>query len=233
MQLKESYILITGGSLGIGKASAKLLIEAGANVAITGRDLGRVKEAADELGAIAIAADVSSSKDVERTYAELSEHFPKLDALINNAGIGSFQTLVELDESAMREVWETNVLGATLMAKHAAKLFIEQNYGNIINVASTAALKGFARGTSYASTKFALRGLSECWRAELRPHNVRVVTICPSEVTTAFNNPERHEREMEPNKLRSVDIAHTVKAALEMDDRGFIPELNVFATNPF
>ena len=75
--------------------------------------------------------------------------------------------------------------------------------------------------------------MTQCWQAELRKHNVRVILINPSEVTTAFNIETREERPEVPNKLRGEEIAHAIKGALEMDDRGFIPELTVWATNPF
>ena len=105
--------------------------------------------------------------------------------------------------------------------------------GNIINIASTAALKGFARGTVYAASKFAVRGLTQCWQAELRKENIRVMLVNPSEVTTAFNNKKRIERDEEKKKLTPKEIAHAIVSAIKMDKRGFIPELNVWATNPF
>ena len=197
------------------------------------RSQDRLHRTAEELGIFAITADVSVPADVARTYAELLDELEGLDVLINNAAVGGQQELVELDPDRMSEIWRINVLGATLMAKEAARLFVAQKHGSIINVASTAALKGYAGGSMYASSKFALRGLSECWRAELRPYNVRVSTICPSEVTTAFGSADGIERPEQPNKLRGDDIAHVIKASLEMDDRGFIPELPVFATNPW
>ena len=130
-------------------------------------------------------------------------------------------------------VYSVNVFGAALMAKYAAKLFKKQNYGNIINIASTAGTKGFANGTVYASSKFALRGMTQCWQAELRKYNVRVILVNPSEVLTAFGDDEGKERKEVSNKLRSYEIAHTIVSTLEMDDRGFIPEVTVWATNPF
>jgi 3-oxoacyl-[acyl-carrier protein] reductase len=232
MELQNARILITGGSLGIGKATALTLANSGAKVAITGRNKDRLQSAAEETGAFGIIADVSVADDVKRSYSDAIAALGGLDVLVNNAGFGIFSDLLEISEEDMRQVWETNVLGATLMAQAAAKGFVEQGSGTIINVASTAANKGFARGSAYASSKFALKGLSECWRAELRPHNVRVSTVFPSEVTTAFNN-NGEERSEQANKLRSSEIAHAIKAIIEMDDRGFIPELNVFATNPF
>ena len=141
--------------------------------------------------------------------------------------------LVDLKREDLEYVYGINVFGAAMMAKEAAKIFVEQNYGNLINIASTAALKGYARGTTYSSSKFALRGMNECWRAELRPHNVRVMLIDPSYVPTAFGTADGEEKPVEPNKLTPAEIAHSIVAVLEMDDRGFIPELAVWATNPF
>jgi 3-oxoacyl-[acyl-carrier protein] reductase len=234
MKINGSKILITGGSLGIGKATAQTLVEGGAEVIITGRDNNRLASAADMTGAIPFVADVAKSDDILKTYQFIREKWGRLDALINNAGIGSQSDhLTDVTEQDFLNVYQVNVIGAAMMAKYAAEMFKEQRYGNIINIASTAARKGYERGTVYASSKFALRGMTECWQAELRKYNVRVMLINPSEVTTAFGNPDRIERNVQSNRLRSEEIAHTVKASLEMDDRGFIPELTVFATNPW
>ncbi len=134
---------------------------------------------------------------------------------------------------AFHNVYDVNVFGAALMASEAAKIFKKQKSGNIINIASTAGTKGFANGTVYSSSKFALRGMTQCWQAELRKYNVRVILVNPSEVTTAFGDDERKEKPEVKNKLRPLEIAHTIVSTLEMDDRGFIPEVTVWATNPF
>jgi 3-oxoacyl-[acyl-carrier protein] reductase len=167
------------------------------------------------------------------TYELFLGKFDGLDCLVNNAGIGEFPTIEELTIEAFMKVYSVNVFGAAMMAKKAAEIFKKQNHGNIINIASTAALKGFARGTVYSSSKFALRSMTECWQAELRPFNIRVMQVNPSEVTTAFGNKERIERAEVANKLTSDEIAHTIKTMLEMDDRGMIPEVTVWASNPF
>lgn len=233
MDLSNASILLTGGSLGIGKETARTLVQAGAKVVMTGRNPERVAAAAAETGAIAVTANVADPADVARTYTEFFEHCDRLDCLINNAGIGVFPELADVTLEDFQQVYAVNVFGAALMAQKAAEIFKEQNKGNIVNIGSTASLKGFARGTVYASSKFALRGMTECWQAELRKHNVRVFQVNPSEVATAFANPERVERTAADNKLRPQEIAHTIKALLEMDDRGFVPEHAVWATNPW
>ena len=126
MKLENSTILLTGGSLGLGKAAARMLIDAGANVAITGRNSSRLREIAKELGAFPIVADVANENDVFKTYAEFLDKFGRLDCLINNAGTGTFDKLVDFKAEDFRRVWEINVLGTALMAREAAKLFINR-----------------------------------------------------------------------------------------------------------
>ncbi len=233
MDIKDAHFLVTGGSLGIGKAVARELVNKGSRVMITGRDQARLDQAAAETGAVPFVADVANEADVKKTYDAFFRQFDRLDGLINNAGIGLRKEVTGLEASDFEKVFQVNVIGAAMMGKQAALHFKEQNHGAIVNIGSTAALKGYPGGSVYVSSKFALRGMTYCWQAELRPFNVRVLLVNPSEVTTAFGNPERKERREEDRKLRSQEIAHAVISGLEMDDRGFIPELAVFATNPW
>ena len=234
MKLKNATALVTGGSSGIGRAIAETLAKSGARVAITGRDKTRLEETARAIGAqVAVQADVSKENDVSRTYREVLGEFGGLDILVNNAGVGTFKPLVETDRAAFEAVFATNVTGAMLMGREAAKHFVERGKGgNIVNISSTAGLRGAAGGTAYYASKFVLRGMTECWRVELRKHNIRVFLVNPSEVITNFAATAGFAQKENPTKLRSEDIAYIVKAVLEMEDRGFTPELSVFATNP-
>ncbi|MDX1652507.1 MAG: SDR family oxidoreductase [Brumimicrobium sp.] len=234
MNLKNKIVLITGGNSGLGKATAELMIEKGAKVIITGRDYEKSKEVAKNIGALPYACDVTDDEQIDDLYKFIMEEFGRLDILINNAGIGGHYPLTEISREEMKRTYEVNVFGATMVARGAALIFKEQQNGNIVNVASTASLKGYANGSIYSSSKFALRGLTQCWQAELRKHNVRVIQINPSEVPTAFGNEEtRKEKPLEENKLSPREIAHTIVSSLEMDNRGYIPEVTVHATNPF
>ncbi len=232
MDLRNAVALITGGSSGIGYAIAQCLAANGTRVAITGRDQGRLTQAARELGAHPVCADVSVEADVERTYREVLQKFGDLDILVNNAGAGVFKNLVDVDRRDFDTVFATNVTGVMLMAREAAKHFIKRQRGNIVNISSTAGLRGAPGGTAYYASKFALRGMTECWRAELRKFNVRVFLVNPSEVLTNFFAKAGLTQKENATKLHGEDIAHMVKAALEMNDRGFTPELSIFATNP-
>ncbi len=164
--------------------------------------------------------------------ADVMKTFGDLDILINNAGVGVLKPLVDFDLKSFENVFATNVTGPMLMAREAAKIFIKRNRGDIINIASTAGYRGAANGTAYYASKFALRGMTECWRAELRKYNIRVMLVSPSEVITNFAATAGIQQKDNPSKLRGEDIAHGVRSVLEMNDRGFTTELTVFATNP-
>ena len=241
MKINHAKVLITGGTSGIGLATAAMLKQEGAQVVVTGRDSNRLEKTVTALGIHGIQADITKEEDVIRLVREANQKMNGLNVLINNAGFGYIAPLVEIKPELFDHVWRTNVLGAALSAKECAKIFIQQNYGNIINIASTSALKGNATASPYAATKFALRGMTESWREELRKYNVRVMLINPSEVMTSFASNRvtpagKHLKEYTDKetqtKLRGEEIAHTIKSLLEMDDRGFVTEVTVFATNP-
>lgn len=233
MELKDKIVVVTGGTAGIGLAIAIRAQEKGAKVIVTGRDKTKIEKAKNDKTLFAFRCDVSDEKEVTGFYEEIKKQFGRIDVLVNNAGYGYFSEIDKVDTNKFEDVFATNVKGAMFMAREAAKIFKEQNSGAIVNISSTAGKKGFPAGTPYVATKFALKGMTECWRAELRKHNVRVVLVNPSEVQTPFSvNAGRGEKAFNETKLIAEDIAYAVISALEMDDRGFIPEFSVFATNP-
>ena len=233
MDLKNAAVLVTGGSCGIGLEAARLLRAQGARVAICARHKDVLEAAAQEIGALPIVADVSKEDDVLRMISTVVKEYGDYNVLINNAGFGLFASLLELTGDEFFRVWETNVLGAMLVARESAKHFVGRSYGNIVNISSTAGQRGFANGTAYCASKFAVHGMTECWRAELRQHNIRVMQVNPSEVQTSFGAGESAQTKSEnTTKLYASDIALVIASMLEIEDRGFVTESTIWATNP-
>lgn len=234
MFIKDSHVIITGGSSGIGRETAKEFISKGAKVLITGRDKDKLESVASDIGAIPMLFDIADLESIPKKTKEAMELLGgKLDTLVNNAGIGLLAKLGEIPIDHFKKVYNTNVFGLALFTQEIVPYFKSQQYGNIINVGSTGSLRGAAGGTVYAGSKFALRAMTLTWQIELRKDNIRVSQINPSEVTTAFANEERVEREEEVNKLGGQDIAHGIVSMVEMRDKAFVTEMTVLATNPF
>ncbi|MGD1844971.1 MAG: SDR family oxidoreductase [Salibacteraceae bacterium] len=232
MNLQEAKVLITGGSSGIGYATAQLLQQQGAQVFICSRKAADVERVKSELSVAGTVCDVSQEDQVEQLVSTAISELGGLNVLVNNAGFGAFAPLTATSTEDFTKVWETNVRGAFFVGRAVAKHFVAQETGNLINIGSTAAKKGFANGTAYCASKFALAGMTECWRAELRPYNVRVTQLNPSEVITQFGSKLGFEPKNTERKLKPSEIAHTIASLLTLNDIGFVPELSVWATNP-
>ena len=234
MNLEGKNILITGGSLGIGKETAKHLVSKGANVLITGRSKRRLEEAQEYTRSNYIVFDIADLDSIPDKAQEcLNMLDNRVDVLINNAGTGCRRNVDELNIEDFLHVYNVNVFGLSILTKEIIPAMKTLDKGTIINIGSTASLKGYKGGSVYASSKFAVRALTQCWQAELRPFNIRVCQVNPSEVPTAFANKDRKERKEIENKLTTKEISHAITSVVEMDERGFINELNVWATNPF
>jgi 3-oxoacyl-[acyl-carrier protein] reductase len=222
--------LVTGGSQGIGAAVVEQARQAGHQVVFTGRDEARVQEVARKTGAHGVRADVGVPDDNARTLQVCQERMGGVDVLVNNAGYAYRAEIGSLDLEEMRREFDTNVFGLVDITNRVVPLMKAQGAGDIVNIASTSGMKGAAGGTAYSGSKWAVRGISQCWQAELRPHGIRVVSLCPSEVQTDFGGRSGRNN---PNKLYAGDIAATIMAALDMPRRALWPELAVFANNPW
>ena len=181
-----------------------------------------------------IEFDISNHKNIKKNALKCMDILKgRVDVLINNAGVGVRSSISELNIDDFLKVFNVNVFGLALFTKEITPYMIKKSYGTIVNIGSTASLKGYKNGSIYSSSKFAVRCLTQCWQAELRPYNIRVCQINPSEVTTAFGSHERKERKEVHNKLTPKEISHSIVSVIEMEDRGFVNELNIWATNPF
>lgn len=228
--MESRRFLITGGSQGIGAAIVERARSAGHQVVFTGRNQSLLDAIARKTGAHGFAADVAKPEDNERTVAFCQERMGGVDVLINNAGYAYRGEIGSLDLDAMKDMFDVNVFGLVDITNRVVGEMKARGDGDIVNIASTSGMKGAAGGTSYSGSKWAVRGISQCWQAELRPHGVRVVCICPSEVQTNFGGRGGRNN---PNKLYAQDIADTIMAGLELPRRVLWPEVAVFANNPW
>ena len=228
--MESKRFLVTGGSQGIGAAVVEHARQAGHQVVFTGRNQQLIDAMGERTGASGVRADVAVDADNARTLDTCLSKMGGVDVLINNAAYAYRGEIGALDVSSMKKMFDTNVFGLVDITNRIVPSMKAQGSGDIVNIASTSGMKGAATATPYAGSKWALRGISQCWQAELRPHGIRVVCVCPSEVQTNFGgNVGRNN----PNKLYADDIAATIMAALNMPRRTLWPELAVFANNPW
>ncbi len=223
-------LLITGASQGIGAALVEQARAAGHQVTFTGRDRARIDALASKTGAHGVVADVARGDDNQRAVDEAFARMGGIDVLVNNAGYAYRAEIGSLDLAAMKKMFETNVFGLVDITNRVVPHLKAQAFGDIVNLASTSGMKGAPTGTAYSGSKWAVRGITQCWQAELRPHNIRVGCICPSEVQTNFGGRTGRNN---PNKLFAEDIAATILAGLHLPQRVLWTELAVFATNPW
>ncbi len=222
--------LVTGGSQGIGAAIVHRARAAGHQVVFTGRSEAHIAATARESGATGMRADIASDTDNQRVVDHCASLMGGIDVLINNAGVGYNAEIGALDVNAMRGLFATNVFGMVDLTNRIVPLMKTQAAGDIVNIASTSGTKGAKGATAYAASKWAVRGITQCWQAELRPHGIRVVSILPSEVQTNWMGKTGRNN---PNKLYAEDIAATIMAGIDMPRRVLWTELAIFANNPW
>ena len=229
-------VLVSGAGSGIGKAIAFLFARLGATLAICGRKLDALEDCAEKLRALSgrevfvHPMTIRDPAQVEGLLDAVWERFGGIDVLVNNAGYAYRAEIGALDVAAMRAMFETNVFGLVDLTNRVVPHLKAHAFGDIINLASTSGMKGAPGGTAYSGSKWAVRGITQCWQAELRPFGIRVGCICPSEVQTNFGGRGGRNN---PNKLYAADIAATILAGVHLPQRVLWTELAVFATNPW
>jgi len=228
--MSSQRFLVTGGSKGIGAAVVTLAREAGHQVVFTGRNESLIKQTAASTGAHGIHADVSKGDDNARTVQECLTRMGGIDVLVNNAAFPYTGEIGSIDVAEMKRMFDTNVFGMVDLTNRIVPLMKQAGAGDIVNLASTSGMKGNKGQTPYGASKWAVRGISQVWQAELRPFGIRVVCVCPSEVQTNWAGRAGRNN---PNKLYARDIAGTIFSALNMPRNVLWPEVAVFANNPW
>lgn len=236
--LKGKTALITGGSRGLGKAIALALATEGVNVAITGRNEDLLKSVVKELEEKGVKSsyavfDVSNKKEVYENLNQLQKDFGTFDILVNNAGIAAFGGVLDMDDEQWEDIVRTNLLGPYYVSKSVVPSMVEKMSGDIINISSTAGLKGNAATSAYSASKFGLIGMSESMMLELRKHNIRVTTLTPSTIASDMSKEVLKITDGNPEKvLQPEDFAELVADLLKLNKRAMLASAALWSTNP-
>jgi 3-oxoacyl-[acyl-carrier protein] reductase len=238
MELKNRSAIITGAGKGIGKAIATALAAEGVNLGLVARTSSDLEALQAELTSkygvsVHIAtADIAVKSDVDQAVEALKESLGSIDILINNAGIGTFGTLLDMEPEQWERIIQTNVMGTYYVTRAALPTMLAQSSGSIINIASTAGERGFATGSAYCASKFAVIGMTEALMQEVRKSNIRVTALTPSTVNTELASNAGLKIGDEDRMMQAEDMAELVLAALKLPDRVFIKTAGIWTTNP-
>ena len=236
--LKGKTALITGGGRGLGKAVALALAAEGVNVAITGRNENNLKSVAAEIESKGVKSsysvfDVTDKKQVFTSLEKLQNDFGKFDILINNAGIAAFGGILEMDDEQWEDIVKTNLFGPYYVVKAVVPGMVEKKSGDVVNISSTAGLKGNALTSAYSASKFGLIGMSESMMFELRKQNIRVTTLTPSTISTDMAKTDLKITDGNPEKvLQPEDFAELVVDLLKLNKRAMLASAALWSTNP-
>lgn len=235
MSFEGKIAVVTGGGSGIGRATAELLADQGARVAIVDRDEERALAAARAIGsdqAIGLCADVSNEADVRAAVERVLATWGRIDLLHNQAGIlhPADASILEIDEAAIDGTLAVNVKGQMLAAKHVARAMVAGGGGAIVNTASDLSFIALSGVAAYVTSKAAITGLTRAMAVDLAPHNIRVNAVCPGFIYTEMTaglaaNPQILEPMKEEYLLKQLgqpdDVAHAV-AYLLSDHAKFV-----------
>ena len=205
--MTQRTVIVTGASSGIGMETAVAFARRGYAVVLAARRADRLDQVADQCRAtggtaMAVPTDVADRRQVEALVARTMDAFGRVDVMVNNAGFGLFALVHETGEQDMRRIFETNFFGVFHGCHAVAPIMIRQRSGHIFNVSSVIGKRGTPFHGAYSATKFAIVGLSDSMRVEMRPYGVHVTCVCPALTATEFFQHSRRSRAAESSFQR-------------------------------
>lgn len=221
MELQGKVVVVTGASMGIGEAVAKIFADQGGSVVLLSRDAARAEAARLRVGhaerTIALACDVRHVEEIDRVVALTLHHFQHIDVWINNAGHGLLDSVAELDMAACHDMFETNFFGAVSGMQAAIRVMRQQGGGTIINISSVAGHIPLPFHSAYSATKFALNAIGKGARVELKNAGINVLSVCPGYVRTDFGQNAVRGKELKqvrPTSVRGISAERVARATL-------------------
>jgi len=236
MNLKNKTAIVTGGTKGIGRGIAEALIREGVSVCISARHQDEVDRAVKELNeskkgrAMGLVCDVRRHDQVAALIDHTVKELGGLDILINNAGVGSFETVEQTSPEDFRAVLETNLFGVFYCCHEAIPQMKQRGGGYIINISSLAGANPHPRMAAYNASKFGLNGFSEALMQEVRHDNIKVSYIMPGSVNTEFGGDSPNDEKSW--QLTPADIARVVIDLLHHDDRALPSRVEIRPSRP-
>ena len=235
-QLAGKVAIITGGNRGVGLATARRLAQAGAAVAIVGRDADQlavaeasIRDAVANARVLGIAGNVTDPASMERAIQQAESGLGGVDILVNNAGIGRYGPVAEQPVEEWRRVIEVNLLGVFYATRAALPAIRRRGGGQIIAISSGAARQGYPNMSAYCSSKAALEGFMRALAAEVANEPIKCATIVPGSILTDFGVRTREERLKSGAKfLEPEDVAEAVMFLLAQPDRAWTQELTLW-----
>jgi short-subunit dehydrogenase len=219
MEMEGKVAVVTGASMGIGEAIAKVFADEGASVVLLSRDASRGEAARERIRhpdrTLALACDVRHREDIDRALAATLARFHRVDVWVNNAGVGIRDTVADMEASSVRELFETNFFAVIACMQAAARAMRQQGGGDIINISSVAGHIPVPFMALYSASKFAVNALGRGARLELKHDNVNVLTVCPGYVNTDFGAHVVANRRgnVRPPSVRGITAERVARAA--------------------
>jgi short-subunit dehydrogenase len=220
--LTGKVAVITGASMGIGEAIAKLFAERGAQVVLLSRDSSRLEAARGRIGraeqTLAIACDVRHREEIDRAIGLIVHHFQRIDIWVNNAGHGLLDSIANVNMADCRETFETNFFGALEGMKAVIPIMKQQGSGTIINISSVAGHIPLPFHAIYSATKFAMNAVGKAARIELANTGINVLTVCPGYVQTDFGANAikgQANQQIRPKSVRGISAERVARATLQ------------------
>jgi short-subunit dehydrogenase len=227
LELSGKVVVITGASMGIGEAIARIFADGGASVVLLSRDAERADAARGRIGpserTLALACDVRNREEIDRVVGLTLHHFQRIDVWINNAGHGILDSVTNVDMAACRETFETNFFGAVEAMQAVIPVMKQQGSGTIINISSVAGHIPVPFHAVYGATKFAMNAIGKAARIELKSSGINVMTVCPGYVRTAFTPNAikgTEQKRVRPPQVRGISAERVAKAVL----RGYLKQ---------